>query len=131
MEKKETEFQTLTQNLAKVDSDSSSGGNGDENKEVIEKKSQEFQKILETSKEERDWIQRMKVIDRAAAARSILTKKDPSPAKKRFRSNENWKTNKAQEDGTNQNICLVTLNAIYFCSFCSLRSISWKQITRT
>ncbi|XP_061365605.1 protein LIKE EARLY STARVATION, chloroplastic isoform X2 [Gastrolobium bilobum] len=45
-------------------------------KEDLEKKTNEFQKLLEVSREERDRIQRMQVIDRAsaaiAAARAIL-----------------------------------------------------------
>jgi len=44
--------------------------------ENLEKKTQEFQKILEVSSEERDRIQRLQVIDRAsaaiAAARALL-----------------------------------------------------------
>ncbi|KAK1395276.1 hypothetical protein POM88_014332 [Heracleum sosnowskyi] len=38
------------------------------NEEVLEKKSSEFEKILQVSSEERDRVQRMQVIDRAAAA---------------------------------------------------------------
>jgi ABC-type phosphate transport system auxiliary subunit len=52
----------------------SSNDNGVE--ENLEKKTQEFQKILEVSSEERDRIQRLQVIDRAsaaiAAARALL-----------------------------------------------------------
>ena len=51
--------------------------------EVLEKKSSEFEKLLEVSSEERDRVQRMQVIDRAAAAiaaaRALL--KDNSPHK--------------------------------------------------
>ncbi|KAK9741325.1 hypothetical protein RND81_03G097700 [Saponaria officinalis] len=39
-----------------------------ESPETLEKKTHEFQKILEVSKEERDRVQRIQVIDRAAAA---------------------------------------------------------------
>ncbi|XP_074311657.1 protein LIKE EARLY STARVATION, chloroplastic [Silene latifolia] len=39
-----------------------------ETPEVLEKKTHEFQKILQVSKEERDRVQRIQVIDRAAAA---------------------------------------------------------------
>nr|XP_028946812.1 uncharacterized protein LOC103453021 [Malus domestica] len=48
--------------------------------EELEKKSEEFQKILKVSNEERDWVQRMQVVDRAAAAiaaaRAILEDKN-------------------------------------------------------
>ncbi|CAM8932890.1 unnamed protein product [Rhodiola kirilowii] len=54
--RKDIEFQRIVP-------ESEVGGDGD-----LEKKSVEFQKILEVSKEERDRIQRMQVIDRAAAA---------------------------------------------------------------
>ncbi|XP_021899460.1 uncharacterized protein LOC110815815 isoform X2 [Carica papaya] len=65
-EKEEIEFQKLVDNLADVgaDGDNKEGKGGEE----LEKKSQEFEKILEVSKEDRDRIQRMQVIDRAAAA---------------------------------------------------------------
>lgn len=50
--------------------------------EVLERKSHEFQKILGVSKEERDRVQRIQVIDRAiaaiAAARALL-KENPPP----------------------------------------------------
>ena len=46
-----------------------SGGEDDgESAEALERKSGEFMKILEVSKEERDKVQRIQVIDRAAAA---------------------------------------------------------------
>lgn len=38
------------------------------NEDILEKKSSEFEKILQVSSEERDKVQRMQVIDRAAAA---------------------------------------------------------------
>ncbi|RXH72410.1 hypothetical protein DVH24_012094 [Malus domestica] len=48
--------------------------------ELEKKRSEEFQKILEVSKEERDRVQRMQVVDRAAAAiaaaRAILEDKN-------------------------------------------------------
>ncbi|KAM4115807.1 hypothetical protein ACB094_02G000800 [Castanea mollissima] len=51
--------------------------------EDLEKKTVEFQKILQVSKEERDRIQRMQVIDRAAAAiaaaRAILNENASTP----------------------------------------------------
>ncbi|MBA0559036.1 hypothetical protein Golob_016018 [Gossypium lobatum] len=107
-EKKEAEFQKLTQNLADTDDDS--GGGNDEKEEVIEKKSKEFQKILETPKEERDQIQRMQVIDRAAAAiaaaRSLIGNKDSS--RKDDSNNKNRNSIRVQEDGKQGGSIFVT-----------------------
>ncbi|KAL5542074.1 hypothetical protein UlMin_009784 [Ulmus minor] len=71
-ERKSMEFQKIVENLeAPI-----SGGGDDASPEELEKKNEEFQKLLEVSKEERDRIQRIQVVDRAAAAiaaaRSIL-----------------------------------------------------------
>ncbi|XP_030507573.2 protein LIKE EARLY STARVATION, chloroplastic [Cannabis sativa] len=67
-ERKAVEFQKIVENS---DSDSTSV-----HPEELVEKSEEFKKILEVSSEERDHIQRMQVIDRAAAAiaaaRSVL-----------------------------------------------------------
>jgi hypothetical protein len=56
---------------------------GDGGVEDVKKKSEEFEKILETPSEERDRIQRMQVVDRAAAAiaaaRAILDEDGQSP----------------------------------------------------
>ncbi|XP_059298987.1 protein LIKE EARLY STARVATION, chloroplastic [Lycium ferocissimum] len=61
-ERKTNEFQRIAENIsADVDQ-------VEESSEVLEKKSDEFKKILEVDPEERDRIQRMQVIDRAAAA---------------------------------------------------------------
>ncbi|KAJ0245926.1 hypothetical protein HA466_0175310 [Hirschfeldia incana] len=59
-EKKEKAFEKIAENVA---SDGGEKVEGD-----LNKKSDEFQKILEVSVEERDRIQRMQVVDRAAAA---------------------------------------------------------------
>ncbi|KAF7806922.1 RNA polymerase II transcription elongation factor DSIF/SUPT5H/SPT5 [Senna tora] len=59
-ERKNLEFRRIVE--------SSGGGDDSGGDEGLEKKSEEFQKILEVSSEERDKIQRMQVIDRAAAA---------------------------------------------------------------
>ncbi|XP_021722795.1 uncharacterized protein LOC110690280 [Chenopodium quinoa] len=90
-EKKEIEFNTIAQNLPPVD--------GEETPDVLERKSNEFQKILEVSKEERDRVQRMQVIDRAAAAisaaRALLKDKkaaavaDAASSSATVRSNSN------------------------------------------
>ncbi|KAJ0092513.1 hypothetical protein Patl1_25276 [Pistacia atlantica] len=83
-ERKDTEFQKIAETL--VDSD----GAGDDNNvggEELDKKNEEFQKLLEVSKEDRDRIQRMQVIDRAAAAiaaaRSLLEQKKESSVSSR------------------------------------------------
>lgn len=63
-ERKSMEFQNLAEkSLAANEKDDE-----EEEEEDLEKKSEEFEKILEVSKEERDRIQRMQVVDRAAAA---------------------------------------------------------------
>lgn len=83
-ERKEVDFQKLAEKLPgrnngsddDVVNDSVSSEGVD-----LEKKSEDFKKILEVSKEERDRIQRMQVIDRAAAAiaaaRAILKEEQP------------------------------------------------------
>lgn len=87
-ERKTVEFQQIAGNLAQTDNDSD-----DDDDDVtvdLEKKSEDFKKILEVSKEERDRIQRVQVIDRAsaaiAAARDIVREK--RSADKDFKSNE-------------------------------------------
>ncbi|XP_061995018.1 protein LIKE EARLY STARVATION, chloroplastic [Rosa rugosa] len=65
-EKKAVKFQKIVENSAPGDNDV--GGAGESIAENLEHKSQEFEKILEVPKEERDRIQRMQVVDRAAAA---------------------------------------------------------------
>ncbi|KAG9451757.1 hypothetical protein H6P81_004661 [Aristolochia fimbriata] len=75
-ERQEKEFQRITENVK---------GNGEEESddEAVEKKTQEFEKLLEVPKEERDRVQRMQVIDRAAAAiaaaRALLKEKPQLP----------------------------------------------------
>lgn len=73
-ERKTIEFQQIAEKPAVT---------GDEGVEEVKKKSEEFEKILETPSEERDRIQRMQVIDRAAAAiaaaRAILDEEGPGP----------------------------------------------------
>ncbi|KAH7573863.1 hypothetical protein JRO89_XS03G0216700 [Xanthoceras sorbifolium] len=89
-ERKEAEFQKIADNLADFGDDSvnvDGGGldGGGDYREVLEKKSEEFKKILDVSKEERDRIQRMQVVDRAAAAiaaaRALLEETNTSIAK--------------------------------------------------
>ncbi|KAK4855209.1 hypothetical protein QYF36_005043 [Acer negundo] len=69
-ERKEADFQKIAGNLADFSNDSANAADDDDGVYVegLEKKSEEFNKILEVSKEERDRIQRMQVVDRAAAA---------------------------------------------------------------
>lgn len=73
-ERKTIEFQQIAENPAVT---------GDGGVEDVKKKSEEFEKILETPSEERDRIQRMQVVDRAAAAiaaaRAILDEDGQSP----------------------------------------------------
>ncbi|KAK8661442.1 hypothetical protein V6N13_091046 [Hibiscus sabdariffa] len=108
-EKNETEFQKLDQNSDKVEDDGGGGGNG-ENKEVMKKKSEDLQKILETPKEEKDRIQRMQVMDRVAAAiaaaRSILMKKDSST--KTVSDNENENIVEVEEEGKQNGSIFIT-----------------------
>lgn len=78
-ERKAIEFQKIAEKVAGTDEE----GVG-EKPEVLERKSIEFQKLLEVDAEERDRVQRMQVIDRAAAAIAAahaLLKENP-PAKK-------------------------------------------------
>ena len=72
-ERKAAEFQKIVENAS---SKSANTIGGDTSPEELARKSEEFTKILEVSREERDRVQRMQVIDRAAAAiaaaRSVL-----------------------------------------------------------
>lgn len=72
-ERKAIEFQQIAANSA---------GTEDRSVEDVKKKSEEFEKILEVPSEERDRVQRMQVVDRAAAAiaaaRAILDEDGPS-----------------------------------------------------
>lgn len=81
--KKDKAFEKIAENVA-VDAE--------KGEEDLEKKSDEFQKILEVSVEERDRIQRMQVIDRAAAAisaaRAILASKNSGDGKEGFSDEE-------------------------------------------
>ncbi|VVA98629.1 unnamed protein product [Arabis nemorensis] len=83
-EKKEKAFEKIVENVA-VDVEK-----GEE--EDLEKKTDEFQKILEVSVEERDRIQRMQVVDRAAAAisaaKAILASKNSGDVKEGFSDQE-------------------------------------------
>lgn len=68
-ERKAVEFQKIAEKSAETEGGGGGGGEGGgESGEALERKSSEFQKILEVSKEERDRVQRLQVIDRAAAA---------------------------------------------------------------
>ncbi|CAL5416237.1 unnamed protein product [Camellia sinensis] len=82
-ERKASEFQRIAENSSRIDGDADDDDGEGESREVFERKSNEFQKILEVPKEERDRIQRMQVIDRAAAAisaaRALLKESLPLP----------------------------------------------------
>ncbi|XP_027116380.1 protein LIKE EARLY STARVATION, chloroplastic [Coffea arabica] len=82
-DRKSKEFERIAENMAR-DSDDDVGEAEEEEKvsqEQLERKSSEFQKILDVSTEERDRIQRMQVVDRAAAAiaaaRALLKENKP------------------------------------------------------
>ncbi|KAJ4849921.1 hypothetical protein Tsubulata_036023 [Turnera subulata] len=62
-DRKTAEFQKIAEK-----SPTGNAGGGGEGGVDLDKKSEDFKKILDVSKEERDRIQRMQVIDRAAAA---------------------------------------------------------------
>ncbi|GAB4843305.1 hypothetical protein Ancab_013270 [Ancistrocladus abbreviatus] len=84
-QRKEIRFHKIVENRASFD-DGVTGGDGEAvSPEDLERKSNEFQKILEVPKEERDKVQRMQVIDRAAAAiaaaRAIIKESPPPPVK--------------------------------------------------
>lgn len=63
-DRKEIEFNKIAKNVA---------GNDENENEDLEVKSSEFLKILDVDKEERDKIQRIQVIDRAAAAIAVAS----------------------------------------------------------
>ncbi|CAH9145789.1 unnamed protein product [Cuscuta epithymum] len=74
-ERKSLEFQRIVENSGNATEE-------EESPEALERKSNEFKKILEFPPEERDQIQRLQVIDRAAAAISAaraLLKENPRP----------------------------------------------------
>ncbi|XP_065863199.1 protein LIKE EARLY STARVATION, chloroplastic [Euphorbia lathyris] len=79
-QKKTVEFENIAGRIPGDEDGTDAAGNGAANVDVS-KKNDDFQKILEVDTEERDRIQRMQVIDRAAAAiaaaRAILKEKRP------------------------------------------------------
>lgn len=73
-ERKSVEFQKIAENLAKPNENDEEGK--EESEAEVERRNNEFNKLLEVSTEERDRAQRLQVIDRAtaaiAAARALL-----------------------------------------------------------
>lgn len=69
-ERKSKQFEKIVENPGGISNGGQEGQEEGESfsQEELERKSDEFKKILEVSSEERDRIQRMQVIDRAAAA---------------------------------------------------------------
>lgn len=70
-ERKSQQFEKIAENLASATGDDKE--EAEERKEITsqdewERRTSEFQKILEVPSEERDRVQRMQVVDRAAAA---------------------------------------------------------------
>lgn len=110
-ERKEIEFQKIVEN---------SGGNNDTDvdaNEDLEKKSEEFQKILEVPKEERNLIQRMQVIDRATAAISAARaalEESRSTAKHSNSDDSSGGGNEAFQDGK------FNFHNYVFCGFVSI-----------
>ncbi|CAN6918635.1 unnamed protein product [Brassica oleracea] len=90
-EKKEKAFEKIAENVA------SDGDKGD-----LNKKSDEFQKILEVSVEERDRIQRMQVVDRAAAAisaaKAILASNNSGDGKDGFQEEDGIEVEETQNN---------------------------------
>ncbi|GFP86054.1 hypothetical protein PHJA_000749300 [Phtheirospermum japonicum] len=80
-EKKSVEFERMAEKNSVGDNDEKMGK--EESGEESEKRNRNFEKLLEVSVEERDRVQRMQVIDRAAAAiaaaRAILKENSRSP----------------------------------------------------
>ncbi|KAK6913985.1 hypothetical protein RJ641_021306 [Dillenia turbinata] len=75
-ERKAIEFEKIIENTA------DDVRNEEAEEESLEKKTSEFQKILQVPREERDRVQRMQVIDRAAAAIAaarVLIEDNPTP----------------------------------------------------
>lgn len=75
-ERKSAEFKRIAENIAPPEVD--------ESPEILEKKTKEFNKILQVSPEERDRVQSMQIIDRAAAALAAakaLIEENPLPRK--------------------------------------------------
>lgn len=105
-ERKNFEFQRIVESSA--GSDASDDAGGKPSAEELEKKSQEFQKILEVSSEERDRMQRMQVIDRAAAAiaaaRAILQESNVSKPENELGSSVGgeWKSEGGEAMGKRQ-----------------------------
>ncbi|PHT27549.1 hypothetical protein CQW23_32849 [Capsicum baccatum] len=95
--RKSDEFQRIAENVER----------DDESPEILEKKSEEFKKILQVSTEERDRIQRMQVVDRAAAAiaaAKALMKENPMPQQDEL---EEAHDGENQQQGTGNVISIV------------------------
>ncbi|EHA8588885.1 hypothetical protein COCNU_scaffold006994G000020 [Cocos nucifera] len=83
-ERKSQEFRRSTDNAAEGPRLGLAGGGGEvEDEDELERKTERFEKILKVPKEERDRIQRLQIIDRAAAAIAAaraLLQESPPPA---------------------------------------------------
>ena len=119
-DRKSKEFERIAENMAR-DSDDDVGEAEEEEKvsqEQLERKSSEFQKILDVSTEERDRIQRMQVVDRAAAAiaaaRALL--KENKPPKMQESSEVKVEAGEDVEDDHRGNLTLNLEGKN--CSFC-------------
>lgn len=121
-DRKSTEFERIAGNIG----ESRSGGEEEEeaeqsmSPEELERKTEEFMKILEVSTEERDRIQGMQVIDRAAAAiaaaKSLLKEDLLSKEKTPFEIKVEDGTNVEDQEGGN----LTYFVNYFFLIFCLL-----------
>ncbi|OAY28030.2 hypothetical protein MANES_15G034000v8 [Manihot esculenta] len=93
LDKNIVEFQNRTEGVAGIDSGDNADNNGG-HRVNLKEKSEDFRKSLDVSKEESDMIQRMQVIDRAAAAiaaaRAILSERLPGNSKANDGDNSNF-----------------------------------------
>lgn len=117
-ERKSRQFEKIAENLASARGDDKE--EKEERKEIMsqdewERRSREFQKILEVPSEERDRIQRMQVVDRAAAAiaaaRALL--------KENVKADDGG-ANVEGGNGGNMIISVAKMQSLYsFCDVCA------------
>ncbi|XP_015077278.1 uncharacterized protein LOC107021183 [Solanum pennellii] len=95
-ERKSAEFKRIAENIAPPEVE--------ESPEILEKKTQEFNKILQVSPEERDRVQSMQIIDRAAAALAAakaLIEENPLPRK------DDDEADKSKKQGATGNVISI------------------------
>ncbi|MCD9644556.1 hypothetical protein HAX54_032838 [Datura stramonium] len=102
-ERKSAEFLRIAENTSGDDE-------VEESPETLEEKSNEFKKILEVSPEERDRIQRMQVVDRAAAAiaaAKALLQENPVPQHDDISQAHDGEADENQQEGAGNVISIV------------------------